>query len=170
MSALSEQYALALFGLAREQKRLDDMQSWVSSFASVYREEKAFFDHPGVASNAKLDVVLKAYPQGLFSDFIGVLMHNNRLALLPEITTDLDALIAAQDDKMYVTLTSAKPLSEARITQIQAQLQKQYNRHVIMDVIVDASLIGGLRYAFDGKVLNDSISQNLRSLHHRLVK
>lgn len=170
MSALSEQYALALFGLAREQKCLDDMQAWVSSMASVYTEEKAFFDHPGVASTAKLDVVLKGYPQGLFSDFIGVLLHNHRLALLPEITEDLDALIASQDEKMYVTLTSAKALSEARITQIQAQLQKQYNRHVIMDVIVDASLIGGLRYAFDGKVLNDSVAQNLRSLHHRLVK
>ncbi len=170
MSALSEQYALALFGLAREASCVEDMQTWVSSFASVYTEEKAFFDHPAVSLEAKLEVVLKAYPKGLFSDFVGVLMQNNRLALLPDITDDFEALIAAQDQQMYVTLTSAKPLSDARVKQIQAQLQKQYNRHVIMDVIVDASLIGGLRYAFDGKVLNDTVAQNLRSLHHRLVK
>ena len=170
MSAISEQYALALFGLAREQDSLSDTQTLVTSFVSVYLEQKAFFDHPGVGRKDKIKVLSQAFTEGLFTDFLGVLIENNRLNLIPDIAQDLDRLIEQQEAKMSVTVTSAKPLNEARQKQIQAQLQKQYNRHVILDVIVDESLIGGLRYTFDGNVLNDTVTQTLRSIQQRLVK
>lgn len=170
MSVISEQYALAFFSLAHETNALTTSLETLEMCVPLVQQHKAFFEHPNVAKKAKLETLEKAVGHGLIRDFLGVLITNNRLSHLASIVAELKALLAAQDQEMFLEVTSAKPLSEDRIEQLKSQFETQYQRRVIVEVRVDETQIGGLRYAFDGKVFNDTVAQNLNTLKHRLMK
>lgn len=170
MSVISEQYALAFFALAQETQAVEASLESLEVCVPLVREHKAFFEHPNVAKKVKLETFEKAVGQGLIRDFLGVLITNNRLSHLASIVEDLKALLAAQDQEMFLEVTSAKSLSAERIEQIKTQFENQYQRRAIVEVTVDETQIGGLRYAFDGKVFNDTVAQNLNTLKHRLMK
>jgi F-type H+-transporting ATPase subunit delta len=170
MSVISEQYALAFFALAHETGVVPSALDTLQMCVPLVQEHKAFFEHPKVAKKAKLETFEKAIGPGLIRDFLGVLITNNRLNHLTAIVEELKALVAAQDQEMVLEVTSAKPLSTERLEQIKQQFETEYRRRVVIETIVDENQIGGLRYAFDGKVLNDTVTQNLNTLKHRLMK
>ena len=76
-------------------------------------------------------------------NFLQLLADNRRLALLPEITSQYEALRADVENTVEVTVTSAMPLTAEQADRLVAALAKRLGRTVRLHSTVDPALVGG---------------------------
>ena len=76
----------------------------------------------------------------------------------------------SQKDIMRINVYSGKPLEKKRINQLKAQYEKKYNRQVIIENHVEASIVGGLRFEFQGLVIDDTVNHSILQIKSRLTK
>ena len=172
---LSGRYATALFDLAVEAKSLDAVAASLATLRSALGESadlKTLTTSPmvtrtgaaagikGVAASLKLD--------GLTTNFLGVLAHNRRLAALPAIIRDFNALAAARRGEITAQVTSAHALSAAQQKALSAKLKAGLGRDVALDITVDPAILGGLVVRVGSRMIDSSLKTRLDSLGQAL--
>jgi len=170
-ASLAGRYAIALFELAREEKKLDEV---ASDLAAVKRaladsaEFSALTTSPLVgreearraiaatAAAMKLDTVT--------SNFLGVLARNRRLAQLPGVIRAFDMLAARHRGEITAEVTSAHKLDEGQVDAIKANLRTRMGRDIAVDLNVDPAILGGLVVKIGSRMIDGSIRTKLNSL------
>jgi F-type H+-transporting ATPase subunit delta len=94
---------------------------------------------------------------GKLRNFVQLLADNGRLALLPAISAQYEALRADVENTIDVTVTSAMPLTAEQAERLVAALRKRLGRTVRLQSTVDATLVGGAvvragDFVFDGSL------------------
>lgn len=170
MSALSEQYAVALFELASEEGMTSEIETAFTTFIEgLDGQSSAFFTHPGVKTDEKKDVIRSLEFPNLFKNFLFLILDKNRFDHLETILDSYKAIRSKADEEMHIVVYSKKPLSEKRIEQLKDAYEKKYNRTVTMENRIDETIVGGLRFEFDGKVIDDTINNTLKQFKSRLT-
>ena len=72
-----------------------------------------------------------------------MLVEKGRAPELDEIAREFDALVAAEERRLEVELTTAYELSDAEAKEILSQIESQSGRQVEATRRVDPSIIGG---------------------------
>ena len=170
MSALSEQYAIALFELVVENNQSMDIEKSFEAFVEGMDEKTMnFFLHPGVQKKEKKDIIKELSLTETFRNLLYLLIDNNRFDHLEDILESYKEIRSNQANEMHVVVFSQKPLSEKRNTALKAQFENKYHRKVTIENKVDASIVGGLRYEFDGKIVDDTVNNTLKQFQSRLT-
>jgi F-type H+-transporting ATPase subunit delta len=169
---LARPYARAAFSIAREHSRLAPW-SQALGFSAVAAEISAVknaLSDPRVGA-AVINELLS--PPGdadaTYQQFLTVLADNHRLALLPEIAALFDELKADAERVVKASVTSAKALDAAELTQLRNALKKRFDREVEITAHVDESLIGGVVINTGDVVIDGSIKTKLARLHASLT-
>lgn len=171
MSALSGQYATALFQLALEQDTLDDVQTSLETFLQgISTEDEILFLHPKITKKQKKDIIESMPINQMVKDFLRVVIDNNRFEHLKAMMNDYQLLVENQGQVMRITVFSGKPLATEKMTRLKTEYEKKYNRQVVIENNVESSIVGGLRFEFDGKVIDDTINYTLNQLKNRLAQ
>ena len=102
--------------------------------------------------------------------FLNVLIDNSRIDLLEDALEEFGKIVNNQNKVLEVKAFSGKKLTEAQKTQIIANLGKKYNRKIELELIVDESIVGGLRLEYEGNVHDDTINNYLHGLKANLTK
>ncbi len=171
MSAQSEQYAVALFELARETDVITEIEKTFASFLKSFdKQSRDFFTHPNIKRYDKKAAVKAVGLPTLFQDFLLVVVENGRVDILDKMYKDYKHLIDKMHKKMHIVVKSKKTLQKSRIEQLKTQFEKKYSRKVTIENQVDESIVGGLRFEFEGKVIDDTINHNLATLRRQLTK
>jgi F-type H+-transporting ATPase subunit delta len=173
LATIARPYAEALFRVAKS----GDLAAWsdlVSEMAQVagHPDVKAFAINPKVSDQQAAETfqsLLKSNVGPEAKNFIQMLAENGRLALLPEIGTQFHALKNAQEGSADADITSAFELSDAQVNDLVATLEKKFGRKLNPSVVVDPSLIGGVRVAVGDEVLDTSVRAKLQKMHTALT-
>ena len=75
-----------------------------------------------------------------------------------------EALKAAAENTLEVTLTSASPVDDGQRRRIEETLNKRFNRQVRLTVQIDPQLIGGARLQVGDRVIDGSVRSGLDKL------
>jgi F-type H+-transporting ATPase subunit delta len=97
-------------------------------------------------------------------NFLGLLAKNDRLAVLPEIASQFEALKNAAEGEVEATVYSAFPMDSAQIAALAADLGKKFGRKVKAHVVEDKSLIGGIKAVVGDRVIDASVKGKLEAL------
>jgi len=171
MTEASVQYAIALFGLAKEKKIEEKIEQDFKSLKKIINEDAtSFFLHPAFSKEEKKSVVDQLQYERLLLDFLFVLIDNERFDLLDEILEAYHNLLIQQNNEMHVKVFSSKPLSDEQLSRIKEKLEKEYHRHIQFEPLVDLSLIAGYRLEFDGYELDTSVKTKLADLKQALKR
>lgn len=173
LATIARPYAEALFRVAKS----GNLSAWsdlVSEMAQVAAvpEVKALADNPKVSGQQITDTflsVLKSPVNAEAKNFIGMLVENGRLTLLPEIGAQFQALKNAQEGAADAQIISAFQLSDAQLKDLVATLEKKFGRKLHPSVEVDPSLIGGVRVVVGDEVLDTSVRAKLQQMHVALA-
>src|SRR5690242_14102099 len=149
LATIARPYAEALFRVAKS----GNLAAWsdlVSEMAAVAAlpDVKTFASNPKLADQQIVETflsLLKSNVSAEAKNFVGMLVENGRLTLLPEIGTQFHALKNAQEGAADAQIISAFQLSDAQVKDLVATLEKKFGRKLHPSVEVDASLIGGVR-------------------------
>lgn len=171
MTDSARQYALAVFGLAKESDVLDALLLDFARFLMSYDEEtRMFFQHPSFRKGEKKDFISHLDLMNLLKNFLYLLIDNNRMDMIQEIYTALQDIIANQNKQLVVKIISKTPLSREQLLRVKNKLEKDYMREVQFEELIDSTMIAGYKLLFEGSVLDDTIERKLNDMRTNLKK
>ncbi len=130
-----------------------------------------------VLSNPELDAADKAAVLGeilgdadeLVRNFVLLVTEKGRATELEEIYREFEALVAAEQRRLTVELTTAFELSDEEADSIVKKIQAASGRDVEATRKVDPSLIGGIVLQAGSMRVDASVSGRLDRLRHDLL-
>lgn len=173
LATIARPYAEALFRVALPAKlnAWADILSEMAQVAAV-PDFQALAHDPRISRAVVTDTFAAALKTSLDAEaknFVGMLVDNGRLALLPEIERQFRELKNAHESMADAEILSAFPMEGAQISDLVSALEKKFGRKLNANVNVDPSLIGGVRVTVGDEVLDFSVSARLQRMHTELV-
>jgi F-type H+-transporting ATPase subunit delta len=173
LATIARPYAEALFRVAKS----GNLAAWstlADEMAQVAAnpEVKALAQNPKVQDKPMADLfraALKSPLNAEANNFIDMLVQNGRLTLLPEIAAQFHTLKNAQEGAADAEISSAFEMSDAQVKDVVAALEKKFGRKLNPSVVVDKSLIGGVRVVVGDEVLDSSVRAKLQKMHVALA-
>lgn len=103
-------------------------------------------------------------------NLVYLLLDGERVASLPGISRELDAMIEARGGKISAVITSATPLDAAQLSQITTALEKLSGKKVEVTRREDPALLGGVVAKLGDTVYDGSLRTQLRNLREELSR
>jgi len=180
VGTIARPYAKALFEIASGERKLGEWSQALNASAAVLEDASA----KRVLGNPTIDVAKRAEflravsvgikGAGVFEStqgkaLLAVLAENDRLALLPEIAAQFDALKAEAENKIKAKLVSATAVDAGVAARVKQALEKRLGREVELTLEVDPSLIGGAIVRAEDMVIDGSVRTRLEQLARAMV-
>jgi F-type H+-transporting ATPase subunit delta len=174
MSAVHRTYAQALFDAAKENGRLAQVHEELDDFAAAVAdvpELRSVLRNPQVDPRAKARVLeeLLGGADELVRNFLRLTAEKGRVGEIEEMAREFDRLVAREERRLDVELTTAFELSDDEAQRIVAQIEKASGRRVDATRTVDPALIGGLVLQAGSLRVDASVRGRLERLRRELV-
>jgi F-type H+-transporting ATPase subunit delta len=168
-------YAEALFGAAKDGGRLAQVQEALSDFSAAAAESPelgAVLRNPQLEPSAKGAILadIAGGEEPLFSHFLQLVAEKGRAGELEEIAKEFERLIAREERRLTVELTTARELSDDEAAAILKQIEDAAGRKVEATRRVDPDLVGGIVLQAGSLRLDASVRGRLERLRHELVR
>jgi len=171
VSGIAGRYATALFELAADQRKLDEVAQDLDALAGLIDESddmRRLVRSPMIKrddqARAMAAVLEQAGASDLIQRFIGVISQNRRLFALPDVIEAYATLLAHHRGEVAADVTSATELTEGQIDGIKEALSQAIGTDVNLTANVDAGLIGGLVVRLGSRMVDSSIRTKLENL------
>jgi F-type H+-transporting ATPase subunit delta len=167
-------YARALFQAAQEAGRVDGVAGDLAALATAMDEVpelRAFLRNPQIEPTGKAAVLdqLAADADELARNFVRLVAEKGRAGEIPEISAELEALVARAQNRLAVELTTAHELSDDEATSIVQAIEKASGRTVEATRTVDPGLIGGIVLQVGSHRADGSVRGRLERLRQELA-
>jgi len=173
LATLARPYAAAVFKRAKETHATAKWSETLAFMSAVLNDENisVIVDNPKV-NKERLSALMLDICQGQINqeneNFLKLLVHNNRLSLLPSIAKLFEAFKAEDEGYVEVEVLTAYSLSKEAKQDFTATLEKTLGKKIHMNVTVEKSLIGGVLVRAGDRVIDGSIRGRLQQLAKRL--
>jgi len=170
-ASLAGRYALALFELARDEKKLESVSASLASLKAALAESDDFrtlttsplIGRDASAAGAAAAVeAMKLDP--LTKNFVGVLARNRRLGQLGPIIRAFNLLAARHRGEITAEVTSARPLADDQVEALKNNLRSRFGSDIAVDLQVDPAILGGLVVKVGSRMIDGSIRTKLGRL------
>ena len=175
--SLARRYARAVIELGTAHKNLDQLGGELRVLAQAMKgsaELLASLTNPAIrrADRRKvIDALLqRAGASPHTKNLVYLLLDGERLASLPAISREVDAMIEARSGRISAEVTSARPLEAAEVQQITAALEQLSGKQVTVTRREDPALLGGVVAKLGDTVYDGSLRTQLRNLRDELTK
>jgi len=168
-------YAEALFSAAKEDGRLTQVSEAVTDFAAAIEqtpELRAVLRNPQLETSAKAGILedLAGDEEPLFKNFLLVVNDKGRVGELEEIAKEFERLMAREERRLNVELTTARELTDDEARVIVGQIEKAAGRRVEATRRVDPELVGGIVLSAGSYMVDASVRGRLERLRQTLVR
>ena len=176
-TAAARRYAKALFSLAKDEDRVEDVRGELGSLqqllgASTELEESLFRPlHPVAERRATLEAVATRLGLSpMVVHFGAFLVDQRRIVNFPAICEEYGRLADEQAGRTRAEVVSASPLDDAQQERLRRALAGRTGREIELSVRVDAGLIAGVVAKVGDRVFDGSLRTQLEQLRSNLTK
>lgn len=174
---ISKTYGDALFELAVEENKVDDLQGEIGQLQKVLHENEDFgrlMTHPKINKDEKLQVVTNVF-KGRISDellgFLTIIISKDRYQEIDGILEYFLTEVKKYKGIGVATVTTAVPLREEQRKKVEQRLLDTTDyKSMEIHYEQDAALIGGMVIRIGDRVVDSSISTKLNELQKDLLK
>ncbi len=171
MAGVAGRYALALFELARDENKIDDVAKNLENFDALYKESadlRRLVKSPAFSAeeqSAAVGAILdKVGISGLAANFIRLAAANRRLFALPDMIRAFRVQVREAKGVVATEVRVAEKPSDALLKDIEATLREVAGAEVDMDLVVDPSLIGGIVVKIGSRMVDASLKSKLNGI------
>jgi F-type H+-transporting ATPase subunit delta len=170
MTETSNQYALALFSLAANDKQTDEIYNEFHQFVDGLDENThKFFLHPKIEDKDKREVIENVLKNPLLINFLKTVVDNNRFSFIEEILKAYKDLLNESQNIAEITIYTQKALSEENKNKLKTKFTKVLDKKIIINEVINPSIVGGVRIEYQGSVLDQTINATLEQLKSSLI-
>lgn len=174
---IAKRYAKALMSLGREDGHYQRYGRELREFSNLLEPEGEFFRaltfnlYPLENRRRLLDAVLeKSGFSILVINFLRLLVEKERIAQLSGILDHYDRLADEISNVTRASIESARPLDQSSVKKVVSALENITTGDVRAEVVLDESLIGGIRVRIGDLVLDGSVKSQLAGLTESLKR
>lgn len=163
-------YATALFGLAEENKVLEQTSKDMVTLAEVCQQNHDLLNllkSPVIPAGKKNRIMRDIFGKTLSSlsmGFIEIIIRKRREAHLFHIALEFGNLYREYKNIKKAVVTTISPLTESERKDLLNVLSKQTGSTIELHEEVDPAIIGGIIVKLDGIQFDDSIRKKLQNL------
>nr|YP_010277235.1 ATP synthase CF1 subunit delta [Thalassionema nitzschioides]UHY40758.1 ATP synthase CF1 subunit delta [Thalassionema nitzschioides] len=164
-------YARALFDFVRETGTLLEVTSDIQNIQGLLFKSKELFkclQNPLVSNEAKQEILIKVVGKKMNHEtlqFLTTLIKRNRINLLSTIIFSYLELVYKTANSQAFQIVSATDLSNGQRTRLIKKIKSIINNNRIMiQFSTDKSLIGGFLIKNQGKIVDYSVKNKLKTL------
>ena len=174
-SKINVRYAKAFFTLAKEKGLTLELRKDAGLIASVCETSSDFvlmLESPVVKTSQKAEALRRIFEgkvNVLSLNFLLLITQNKRENNIPGIFRHLDDLYRHEEGIKSAVVTTALPLNEAIVTQIQKILETEFKAKVELSQKVDERLLGGFVIRVEDKQYDASLSTQLKKIREQLL-
>ena len=166
---IARPYAEAIFKLALQEhtfSRWSDLLEFIGPVAED-PDMRQLITNPRL-TQAELERIFLSICEGRVDDqarnLIALLVHNGRLAILPEIRLAYEKLKEEHEGVLEALVYSAFPLEPAELEGIAQQMGVRFKQQVRVTAKLDPSLIGGVKISVGDVVIDASVRGQLENM------
>jgi ATP synthase F1 delta subunit len=175
MEEIARVYAEALFDVARDKGKLDEIHEQLGQVADGIadnRDLQVFLFSPYFSSSEKREgisrVVSGADPE--LVNFLELLAEKHRMPAIFRIRRRFDESWAKEERRLEVKLTSAVDLPPDLVEEVGKQIEKQTGQTIELETDVDENVLGGIVLQVGNMVLDASVRNKLERLRKEVAK
>jgi len=173
LSTLARPYAEAAFKQAIESGSVSDWSDSLNLLSLVMQDKEmvAIVANPKVSQDQLTTLLLDICQDQLkeeSTNFLKVLIENDRLILAPQISELYESYKAEHEGYIDVEVTSAYSLTKEEQNKFASTLKKQLGKTIHITTSIDKSLIGGYIAKAGDKVIDGSVKGQLQQLAKKL--
>lgn len=120
-------------------------------------------------SNVLNELITKAKVRPTTSNFLRLLLRNQRFSDLPQINAKLSEIMDERAGVVSADVTSARPISEPVKSALEQTLQQITNRRVRLNFATDEALLGGIVTRIGSTIYDGSVRSQLERLKQELA-
>lgn len=172
MSNASFRYSYALFSLAKEENKLDEIFEDFSAFIKAYQENdeiKKVFSM--LSKNEQKGIIEKITPNNeIFKNFLFILIDKDRFELIKLMYLDFKKMYNEEKNILEAEVVTKIPLDESARNKLLNKLKEKFDEEIILTEKIDKNILGGIILYVDGKVIDLSVKQKLNDLKKKLYE
>jgi F-type H+-transporting ATPase subunit delta len=173
---IAQVYAEALLNAAAKKGQveavLEELDSLIRDLFGANPQFEAFLASSAISRDEKTKV-LRAIFQGrasdLFTDFLMVLNHHERLDLLRPILMAARELYDQRARRLRVQVRSAVPLPDDQRDRLLHELRQTFHLEPVLQAQVDPDLLGGMVVRVGDWVYDTSVHTQLETIRNQLI-
>jgi F-type H+-transporting ATPase subunit delta len=175
MEEIARVYAEALFDVAIEKGKLDEIHEQLGEVAdaiSENRELQVFLFSPYFSSAEKREGIARVVSGGEpeLVNFLELLAEKHRMPAIFRIRRRFDDMWAKEERRLGVKLTSAVDLPADLVKEVGKQIEQQTGQTIELETDVDENVLGGIVLQVGNMVLDASVRNKLERLRKEVAK
>jgi F-type H+-transporting ATPase subunit delta len=164
-----------LFSAAKESGRLAQVNEALGDFAAAIEgspELRAVLRNPQLDPSAKAGILseLAGDDESIFTNFLRLVAEKGRAGEIEEIAAEFERLMAREERRLTVELTTARELTDDEAKAIVAQIEQAAGRTVEASRAVDPAILGGIVLQAGSYRVDASVRGRLERLRQTLVR
>ncbi|SFS34484.1 F0F1 ATP synthase subunit delta [Marininema halotolerans] len=173
-SIVAKRYAKALFQVASEKGRLDEVaQEWQSVVDALDHHPKliGWLTHPRVAAEEKKVLFGKLFANlsDTTRNLLFLLIDRNREDVIEAVGTEYTKLAHESKGVAEAEVVTARALTEEEEKELIAVFQKQIGKSLIVKNRVDSDLLGGVIVKIGDRLYDGSLAGKLERFRKQLT-
>ena len=183
-NTVARPYAQAAFEVAQESNALAELSESFAAARVLLADGQVaeFLSRPKLNDAQRLEFLQRLFAEAVGegsvfaggsqhgTNFLKLLLENDRVPVLPEIADQFEALKAQVENTVDAVITSASPLSDTQQQAMADALKKRLGRDVRVTTEIDENLIGGAVIRAGDVVIDGSLRARLDGLANALTK
>jgi F-type H+-transporting ATPase subunit delta len=175
VSGMAGRYATAVFELACEENRLDQVMADLDRFDALIAESPDLLRlvrSPVFTveqqQGALVAVLDRAGISGIAANFLRLVAANRRLFAVRDMVLALRALVAQYKGEVTAHVTVAETLADRHLAALKDALKSVTGKDVTLDIKVEPAIIGGLVVKVGSRMVDASLKTKLNSIKHAM--
>lgn len=176
MTEAAKEYAGALFELACEEKKENEVFSQLKAVESEFKAHPDYIDilsSPDISVDKRCRMIEEAFEKSVFEyvvSFLALIIKNGRIKDYSDFVYEYELMLMQKNRISKAVVTSAFELSDSEKQKLTDKLEKLGGKKVEAVYKIDKSLIGGLTVFIDGKIIDGSLKNSIKEVKEELDK
>jgi len=175
--SIAKRYAKGLFNVGEKNGKYREYQSEMEGVLGVFDKEERLrkaivLPLVEVAKRREVlsDVLRSLEVSSPLASMFTMLLEKNRMGYLSLIRDVYNDLVDEKEGRVKGTLWTAFPIDDAAKAKIEKELGVKFQKEVMLTVQEDKSLIGGVKVAIKGTIIDGSVRRQLHTLQENILK
>lgn len=174
MNRLAKVYAQALYCLGSEQKQEEVILSQMEMLQDAFSEEPAFLQllaAPNIPKDERcaiLDNSFRGNVQPYLLNFLKILTEKGHIRAFSDCCKAYREIYDREHGIVPVSAVTAVPLTGEQMHRLTQKLEKITGKTVRLVNRIDPACLGGVRLDYDGKRVDGTVQNRLKTVHAML--
>ena len=168
MTATGNNYAEALFMLAREENSVDEFYNSLKTVEEVLKDNPEYLQFlatPSIPKSERTAALDSAFADKINThvlSFLQLLCEHGKSESFFECFAEFESLRQWASNTVVAVVKTAVELSDSQKQGLIKKLEMRTGKSVTLECVIDNTLLGGIAVELDGEMLDGSVKNNLK--------